>query len=257
MQTGSALRTRRSLTRAARVLAAAFIALTAVSAAVPNASAATHAPADSAASPFAAQAAAAGLSRGQAAQLQAQVDAVLARDGGTQVAANEIALPHGSSVLLPLPGQTHAHVLPGAVNLGFAPAAASGVAIPASIPTSITNCPSEISEIGTIYMCPQDGQAVHINGMWCYYEYFCAWTGPNASGAQFNVSTCGVDQELPGSGWNGVGSWLNNQTPGLEGSTETKLKDANHNTLDVTTEPKSFDTNFNWRPIWYLDACGA
>ncbi|MBF9069072.1 hypothetical protein [Streptacidiphilus fuscans] len=193
--------------------------------------------------PFAAQAKAAGLTAAQAASLQAQVGRILAKDGGHQVAANEIALPHGASVLLPLPGQMHARVLPGAVNLGFAPAG--------STREGRTHPEGAVQPQDSISQWPQDGQAANWNGNWCYYGYFCAWTGEGASGAQFNVSQCNVDQELPGSGWDGTGSWFNNQTPG----TQALLKDKNHSLVTLSAPPKSEDFDQNWGPIWYLDAC--
>ncbi|ORT55627.1 hypothetical protein BKD26_31480 [Streptomyces sp. CB03238] len=60
---------------------------------------------------FDAQAHKAGLSSAQAEVLQARVDAELDRFGGTQTAANEIRLPDGSELLLPLPGEAHARDL--------------------------------------------------------------------------------------------------------------------------------------------------
>ena len=62
---------------------------------------------------FAAQARAAHLSATQQAALRREVNKIIARYGGRQIALNEIALPHDSSVLFPLPGQRVARVLPG------------------------------------------------------------------------------------------------------------------------------------------------
>ncbi|MFI2733565.1 peptidase inhibitor family I36 protein [Streptomyces sp. NPDC018711] len=59
---------------------------------------------------FAAQARSAGLTGAQAKSLQKQVDAYLAKSGGTQVGANKIALP-GGELLLPLPGEERARDL--------------------------------------------------------------------------------------------------------------------------------------------------
>jgi hypothetical protein len=233
---------------AARVAAVAALGL-AVCGGAAQASAASAAKgaaapsaAEGSATPFAAQTEAAGLTAAQATGLQAQVDRILAEDGGHQVAANEIALPHGASVLLPLPGHGRAQVLPGAVNLGFAPPAAGVPDIDAF---------GRVSPLDDITQWPQDGEAARVNGDWCYYGYFCAWTGSYATGAQFNVSTCNEDQELPGSGWDGTGSWFNNQTPG----TQALLKDKNHNVVTTSAPPKSEDGDQNWGPVWYLDAC--
>ena len=168
-----------------------------------------------AATPFAAQVEAAGLTGSQAASLQSRVDQILHQyKGSKQVAANEISLPHGSSVLLPLPGQKYARVLPGAVNLGFAPATAAG---------TINNCP---------------------------YEYFCMWQGETWSGEQFNVSTCNEDQELPGSGWDSTGSYLNNETPNTSAYLLDKSK-----TVIATIPQGLSDYAYPWGPVWYADAC--
>lgn len=60
---------------------------------------------------FAPQAAREGLSTSQARTLQNRVDEYLAKTPGTQVAANEIALTEGGTLLLALPGETRARDL--------------------------------------------------------------------------------------------------------------------------------------------------
>lgn len=164
--------------------------------------AATHA------TSFAAQVREAGLNTTQAAALHSKVDQILHQySGAKQVAANEIALPHRSSVLLPLPGQKYARVPPGAVNLGFAPATGTaGGMRPA-------NAGSGTPNTGTWFFVVN---GVRQPGPGCGYEYFCMWRGQAGAGEQFNVSTCNENQELPGSGWNGDGSSINNQTPGTD-----------------------------------------
>ncbi|QMU69928.1 hypothetical protein [Streptacidiphilus sp. P02-A3a] len=190
-----------------------------------------------AAAPFAAQAKAVGLSSDQARSLQGQVDQILSKDGGTQVAANEIALPHGSSVLLVLPGQKYAHVLPGAVNLGFAPASAV---------SRSGNRPADAKPSVVV-----DGGTLSWYGSTCAYEYLCSWQGTDASGTQWNVSQCNEWQELPGSGWNGNGSWLNNETPG----TEAFFGNSSYDTIYTTPGAVSWNADYNWTPVWYIDAC--
>lgn len=190
------------------------------------------------ATPFAAQAKAAGLSGVQARTLQGQVQQILAKDGGTQVAANEIALPHGSSVLLVLPGQKYAHVLPGAVNLGFAPASAGSQAVSGAAdakPKAIT----------------PDGGTLEWYGRDCSYEYLCSWEGTDASGTQWNVSTCNQWQPIPDGGWSGYGSWLNNQTPG----TSAYFGNANYGVIYTTPGATSWNADYNWNPVFYIDAC--
>lgn len=66
---------------------------------------------------FEAQARDAGLSGAQAEVLQAQVEAEAQRSGGTQTAANEIRLPDGSELLLPLPGEAYARDLDAPVRV--------------------------------------------------------------------------------------------------------------------------------------------
>src|SRR5258705_2590611 len=65
---------------------------------------------------FAAQAAAAGLTRAQAAQLQTSVDDYLAKIGGVQISANKIQFAEGATLLLPLPGEQQAHELTAAAD---------------------------------------------------------------------------------------------------------------------------------------------
>ena len=197
--------------KAAGVLAtAAAIAMAGVGAAD---AAVTHT------APFAAQVKAAGLNTSQATALQNRVDQLLQQyKGAKQVAANEISLPHGASMLLPLPGQKYAHVLPGAVNLGFAPATTSNAVRP-----DTSSCP---------------------------YEYFCMWQGEDWTGEQFNVSTCNEIQELPGSGWDDVGSYDNNQTA----NTSAYLLNSSK-VITATISPGLSDYAFNWTPYWYAEAC--
>ncbi|MBC3842763.1 hypothetical protein GXW82_29020 [Streptacidiphilus sp. 4-A2] len=181
--------------------------------------------------PFAAQVQAAGLNSSQATTLQSRVEQILHQyKGAQQVAANEIALPGGGSVLLPLPGKKYAQVLPGAVNLGFA--AAGGNAAKSAAESFGPN-------------------TIRSNGDSCPYQYFCMWQGENGTGEQFNVSTCNEDQELPGSGWNADGSWINNQTAG----TDAFLLNSSKVVIYTTPPPVSYSPDWNWVPYWYADAC--
>ncbi|MFC4609919.1 hypothetical protein ACFO9E_19200 [Streptomyces maoxianensis] len=63
---------------------------------------------------FAAQAKQAGLTGAEAKQLQTSVDGYLATQGGTQVAANKIALPGKGEIVVALPGERQARDLTGA-----------------------------------------------------------------------------------------------------------------------------------------------
>jgi hypothetical protein len=68
---------------------------------------AAAAPAGAAAGRFAAQAQQAHLSVAQVSQLQREVDAMVAKTGGTQTAINQISI-YGADILLPLPGEAKA-----------------------------------------------------------------------------------------------------------------------------------------------------
>lgn len=101
---------------------------------------------------------------------------------------------------------------------------------------------------------PSNGKAqcVYNNpSVCCPYEYFCMWQGQSGTGEQFNVSTCNENQELPGSGWNGYGSWANNQTPG----TDAYLLNSSYQVVYTTPAPVFWNSDYNWGPIWYADAC--
>jgi hypothetical protein len=203
---------------------------------------------------FAAQARAAHLSAPQRATLQAEIDKTIARYGGRQVGLNEIALPHGASVLFPLPGQRVARVLPGTppIPVNKAKVARAGQADQAI--TGVTTVP------GTRAVHPQTWSAGETwraaDGATCSFYYFCSWQGQNYTGEQWNVSECNVWQEYPGSGWNSNGSFTNNQTFG----TTAYLGDQYEGFIAAISpsEPgtgPSTTNSFNWEPYWYAMAC--
>ncbi|MCQ4044982.1 peptidase inhibitor family I36 protein [Streptantibioticus rubrisoli] len=85
----------------------------------------------------------------------------------------------------------------------------------------------------------------------CPYGDFCAYKGTDYTGYQFKMGACGT-YELPGSGWGGSGSWINNQTQ----SWMTGLMYDHHmNFVYQTPPPPSSDPNGNWKPIWYINNC--
>jgi hypothetical protein len=138
--------------------------------------------------------------------LQSQINRVIARYGGRQVALNEIALPHGASTLFPLPGQRVAHILPGTpplpvdkaqVTRAAKAAKVVGAARPASLPVWFP------------------GETWHATNGASFY--LCAWQDVQYTGVQFNVSWCNVWQELPGSGWTGNGAIVSNESFGTTG----------------------------------------
>jgi hypothetical protein len=203
---------------------------------------------------FAAQARAAHLSTAQRATLQSEVNKIIARYGGRQVALNEIALPHGASVLFPLPGQRVARVLPGTppipVNTArVARPGQAGHAVP-----GVATVPGTRAVHGQTWSAGETWYAA--DGASCSYYYFCSWQGQNYTGEQFNVSECNVWQEYPGSGWNGNGSFTNNQTFGTTaylGAQDEEIIAA-VSASEPATGP-STTPDFNWEPYWYAMAC--
>ncbi|MFC1403376.1 MULTISPECIES: hypothetical protein [Streptacidiphilus] len=233
-----------SLKVAGVMAVAAAIAMAGVSTAAAAPGKAPHA-----AAPFAAQVKAAGLNTAQSAELQKRVDQIVHQYAGAkQVAANEIALPHGDSVLLPLPGQTYARVLPGAVNLGFAPATTGTTRLAAATVSPADT--GSLGDVGVPFTWFKNGNPADGPGASCSYYYLCMWQGQWGAGEQFNVSTCNEDQELPGSGWNTYGSWVNNQTPG----TQAFLLNSSRSVI-YTVPALTYNSDYNWAPVWYADAC--
>ncbi|WP_370961206.1 hypothetical protein [Amycolatopsis sp. cg9] len=106
---------------------------------------------------FTAQARAAGLSAGQAGELQAEVDRGLDTLGGVQVAANEITTADGATVRYALPGEKYVHKL------------GDGL----------------------------DGNAATTAAESCPYYNFCGYRGANYTGAQWFKSNCGTYNEIP------------------------------------------------------------
>lgn len=94
---------------AGRLIIVLMAAVFAMPAAVGTANAATGSAGDR--QDFIAQATGAGLTGTEAVALQKRVDGYLAKAGGTQVAANEIRLSDGGSLLLALPGEKYARQL--------------------------------------------------------------------------------------------------------------------------------------------------
>lgn len=190
---------------------------------------------------FAAQARAAHLSAPRQATLRSEVNKIIARYGGRQVALNEIALPHGASVLFPLPGQRVARVLPGTLPL---PVNKAKVAQAAR------------SAVRSAWSVGETWSAPNGNGATCPFYYFCSWQGQSWTGVQFNVSWCNVWQEYPGSGWDSYGSYVNNQTFYTEAylAPADKVAGVIIQGSDPDIGPITADS-FNWEPWWYVMAC--
>ncbi|MFI1167950.1 peptidase inhibitor family I36 protein [Streptomyces sp. NPDC020801] len=159
------------------------------------------------------QAAGAGLTNAQMNVLQRQVDAYLASEGGNQIAANEVAFGHGSSTLFVIPGETYAR------ELAQSPSEAAA--------TAMAGAPSS---------CPKGD--------------FCAYTGVNYTGKLQKMGPCDY-YKLQGSGWNGPGSWYNNQSDGIQ----AEMYDKYGYWVYTTPPAPSHDTHGNWAKIWYIQNC--
>jgi hypothetical protein len=198
---------------------------------------------------FAAQARAAHLSAPQQATLQSEVNKIIARYGGHQVALNEIALPHGASMLFPLPGQRVAHVLPGTPPLPVNKAKVAQATRAARTIGTSASCTDEFPwQTGETWCAA--------NGAQCPFYYFCSWQGQSYTGIQFNVSWCNVWQEYPGSGWDSYGSYANNQSFGVLAylAPADKVGGVQIQGSDPEIGPDLAYSN-NWAPWWYAMAC--
>ncbi|MEU3354524.1 hypothetical protein [Streptomyces sp. NPDC037389] len=164
-------------------------------------------------SAFADQAVRAGLTAAQTAGLQQRVAAYLDATGGRRIALNKIAAK-GGTILVTVPGETYARELNGALDRS-APASA--------LAAFSVDCP---------------------------YLYFCGWKGANRSGDQWNISKCGVQQEIP-DGWNSGGSWQNNQSSG----TRARMYGKSRNPIYTTPPAPYGPVNGDWAPVWYVQAC--
>lgn len=235
-----------------RQLVAAVVAVLAVAVAALGAASSASA---ATAQPYAAQVRAAHLTLQQAAALQAAVDKDIAQFGGRQVAANEIATAHGGAMLLALPGERGARVLPGATNLGFyTPATARAAGLKVSMVTPGHSAPQHAAvspaAAGPTECWSGSGSEINHNAC-CPFYYFCAWNDINGFGTQQNFTTCGDPLELNGSGWNSYGSWMNNQTTGTKAYFENK----SFQVIGSSTPALSLNGSFNWYPVWYVDPC--
>jgi|tagenome__1003787_1003787.scaffolds.fasta_scaffold20951979_4 hypothetical protein len=84
-------------------------------------------------------------------------------------------------------------------------------------------------------------------GYFCGQGYFCLWTGSNWSGRQYQLYYCRTYSLTQ---WNGIGSWLNNNT----GGKHARILDQSHRTL-VDSAPGTYNHAYNFKPAWYVTAC--
>jgi hypothetical protein len=120
---------------------------------------------------------------------------------------------------------------------GFCAAAIAAVAAPAPALAG----PNDNSAAGVT------GVASVPPGYFCGAGYFCLWTGSYWSGRQFQLFRCRTYSLTQ---WNGVGSWLNNQT----GGARALIQDANRRTL-INAAPNASSYAYNFKPAWFITPC--
>lgn len=87
----------------------------------------------------------------------------------------------------------------------------------------------------------------------CGLGNFCIYTNRDYSGRVFWLPRCSPNYSL--SNWNGVGSYLNNNSGGAFGY----IKDANGRNLVISNPDASAGSwgnpAYNFKPAWYVHAC--
>ncbi|WP_441248182.1 peptidase inhibitor family I36 protein [Kitasatospora sp. McL0602] len=81
----------------------------------------------------------------------------------------------------------------------------------------------------------------------CPYTDLCMYTGPYYTGTRFDLHHCAT-YDL--SNWNGIGSYVNNQTP----NTWAVFQDANHRAFLMALSYVG-DYDRDWTPAWYVVPC--
>jgi hypothetical protein len=101
---------------------------------------------------------------------------------------------------------------------------------------------------------PNDNNAAGIVGVssvpagyFCNDGYVCLWTGSYWSGRQFQLYRCGTYSLTQ---WNGVGSWLNNQT----GGAHARFLDRNRRVV-LDSVPNQYNAVYNFAAVWYVKLC--
>ncbi|WP_162952655.1 peptidase inhibitor family I36 protein [Streptomyces hundungensis] len=123
---------------------------------------------------------------------------------------------------------------------------------------------------GVVSAGPHDNNGASVSGVagispneGCTPGYFCIYTGANYTGTMFRMYHC-VEYHL--NNWDGVGSWINDNT----GGAHALIQDRNYNTLvdtdtdtdpdtdtDTDTDPDNnwYNGNYNFAPAWHVKAC--
>ncbi|MFJ2577206.1 peptidase inhibitor family I36 protein [Kitasatospora aureofaciens] len=81
----------------------------------------------------------------------------------------------------------------------------------------------------------------------CASGNVCLYTGFNGGGTRFDLY---YYKTYSLNGWNGVGSWVNNQT----GQAYAKITDRNGNLLTGSYAPSAW-ASYDFAPAWYVTLC--
>ncbi|MEV8525141.1 peptidase inhibitor family I36 protein [Streptomyces sp. NPDC052000] len=109
---------------------------------------------------------------------------------------------------------------------------------------------------GVAFAGPYDNNGATVTGVagvspseGCTPGYFCIYTGTDYTGTMFRMYHC---QEYNLNNWNGVGSWINDNT----GGAHALIQDRNYNTL-VDTDPTNnwYNGSYDFAPAWHVKAC--
>lgn len=127
-------------------------------------------------------------------------------------------------------------------RIAFVAAVAAAIAAVA-VPTAASAGPNDnnnASVAGVAAGSPSEG---------CGVGYFCLYTGSSFTGRVYRLYNC---KTYSLSGWNGVGSWLNNNS----GGAHAQIQDRNHRTI-TDTDPTNnwYNGGYDFKPAWFVRAC--
>ncbi|MGP4048819.1 peptidase inhibitor family I36 protein [Streptomyces sp. 2A115] len=149
-----------------------------------------------------------GLTRPQANALQERVESYLAKNGGVQVEINKINYDDGKSLVVPLPGE------------------------------------KKVREINAQTKSIKSSSADIV----CEEGNFCAWSGTDYTGTQWNLYHC-RDYSMP-PGWT-YGSWWNNQT----GRAQALFKDKQKIIRWISDPAPTSDQYAPWDWVGWIKPC--
>ena len=120
-------------------------------------------------------------------------------------------------------------------KLLVAAAAISAVPLAAAATPTLASAPNHHAAAASVPCPPGD---------------LCLYHQPNYQGEPFKVAKCGRANRRKII-WSGIGSWINNQTPGVVGT----FYDYHANVWSRTGPAPSRQPRQNWTPIWAVQPC--